>query len=118
MLCLAWVMMGASMGHGKGPAAPPSNSARRHARIIQPHGFGIPAGPAGVESFPAAGVMMRPLRPTSSLRGEATVNATLTLIDLAGSIALLLWGVHMVQSGIQRAFGPNLRRIRASPWCC
>jgi phosphate:Na+ symporter len=39
------------------------------------------------------------------------MNATLTLIDLAGSIALLLWGVHMVQSGIQRAFGPNLRRI-------
>ncbi len=39
------------------------------------------------------------------------MNATLTLIDLAGSIALLLWGVHMVQSGVQRAFGPNLRRI-------
>jgi phosphate:Na+ symporter len=39
------------------------------------------------------------------------MDATLTLIDLAGSIALLLWGVHMVQSGVQRAFGPNLRRI-------
>jgi phosphate:Na+ symporter len=39
------------------------------------------------------------------------MNATLTLIDLAGSIALLLWGVHMVQSGVQRAFGPNLRRL-------
>ncbi len=37
-------------------------------------------------------------------------DATLTLIDLLGSVALLLWGVHMVQSGIQRAFGPNLRR--------
>ena len=36
---------------------------------------------------------------------------TLTLVDLAGSVALLLWGVHMVQSGIQRAFGPNLRRL-------
>src|ERR1051326_1816570 len=36
--------------------------------------------------------------------------ATLTLIDLAGAIALLLWGVHMVQSGIQRTFGPQLRR--------
>ncbi|MGH7065967.1 MAG: Na/Pi cotransporter family protein, partial [Stellaceae bacterium] len=35
----------------------------------------------------------------------------LTLTDLAGTIALLLWGVHMVQSGIQRAFGPNLRRL-------
>ena len=34
-----------------------------------------------------------------------------TLIDLAGSIALLLWGTRMVQTGIQRAFGPNLRSI-------
>lgn len=39
------------------------------------------------------------------------MDTTLTLVDLAGSIALLLWGVHMVQSGIQRAFGPNLRRL-------
>ena len=39
------------------------------------------------------------------------MNATLTLIDLGGSIALLLWGMHMVQSGIQRAFGPHLRRF-------
>ncbi|HEX3864742.1 MAG TPA: Na/Pi cotransporter family protein [Stellaceae bacterium] len=39
------------------------------------------------------------------------MDATLTLIDLAGAVALLLWGVHMVQSGIQRAFGPNLRRV-------
>jgi phosphate:Na+ symporter len=36
---------------------------------------------------------------------------TLTLVDLAGTIALLLWGVHMVQTGIQRTFGPNLRRL-------
>jgi phosphate:Na+ symporter len=39
------------------------------------------------------------------------MDTTLTLIDLAGSIALLLWGVHMLQSGIQRAFGPQLRRF-------
>jgi phosphate:Na+ symporter len=39
------------------------------------------------------------------------MNTTLTLIDLAGSIALLMWGLHMVQSGIQRAFGPHLRRF-------
>jgi phosphate:Na+ symporter len=39
------------------------------------------------------------------------MNATLTLIDLAGTVALLMWGVHMVQTGIQRAFGPNLRRV-------
>jgi len=34
-----------------------------------------------------------------------------TLIDLAGAIALLLWGAHMVQSGVQRAFGPRLRSM-------
>jgi phosphate:Na+ symporter len=39
------------------------------------------------------------------------MDATLTLVDLAGTIALLLWGVHMVQTGIQRAFGPHLRRF-------
>jgi phosphate:Na+ symporter len=39
------------------------------------------------------------------------MNATLTLVDLAGTIALLMWGVHMVQTGIQRTFGPNLRRV-------
>ena len=36
---------------------------------------------------------------------------TWTLLDLAGSVALLLWGVHMVQTGIQRAYGPDLRRL-------
>ena len=33
-----------------------------------------------------------------------------TLLDLAGSVALLLWGLHMVQTGIQRGYGPDLRR--------
>src|SRR6266550_4447242 len=47
----------------------------------------------------------------ASATGGAEMNTTLTLIDLAGSIALLLWGVHMVQSGVQRAFGPHLRRF-------
>jgi Na+/phosphate symporter len=28
------------------------------------------------------------------------MSATLTLLDLAGAVALLLWGVHMLQSGI------------------
>jgi len=37
-----------------------------------------------------------------------------TLIDLAGAIALLLWGTHMVQTGIQRAFGPSLRSVLGS----
>jgi phosphate:Na+ symporter len=37
--------------------------------------------------------------------------ATLTLIDLAGAVALLIWGVHMVQTGVTRAFGLQLRRM-------
>ena len=37
-----------------------------------------------------------------------------TLIDLAGTISLLLWGVHMVQTGIQRGFGPKLGLILAA----
>jgi phosphate:Na+ symporter len=34
---------------------------------------------------------------------------SLVLLDLMGGIALLLWGLHMVRSGILRAFGPDLR---------
>ncbi|MGF6601724.1 phosphate:Na+ symporter [Paraburkholderia sp. GAS448] len=36
---------------------------------------------------------------------------TFTLIDLAGSIALLLLGTQMVQTGMQRAFGADLRSL-------
>ena len=35
---------------------------------------------------------------------------SLVLLDLMGGVALLLWGLHMVHSGILRAFGPDLRR--------
>ena len=38
---------------------------------------------------------------------------TIVLLDLMGGVALLLWGLHMVQSGILRAFGPELRRFLA-----
>jgi phosphate:Na+ symporter len=38
---------------------------------------------------------------------------TLVLLDLLGGVALLLWGLHMVQSGILRAFGSDLRRVLA-----
>jgi phosphate:Na+ symporter len=37
-----------------------------------------------------------------------------TLLDLAGSIALLLWGVRMVQTGVQRTFGARLRAVLAT----
>lgn len=38
---------------------------------------------------------------------------TTALIQLAGFVALLLWGMHMVHSGIVRAFGSSLRQILA-----
>ena len=37
--------------------------------------------------------------------------ATIALIELVGYVILLLWGMHMVQSGVVRAFGSNLRRV-------
>jgi phosphate:Na+ symporter len=33
------------------------------------------------------------------------------LLDLTGGVALLLWGLHMVRSGVVRAFGSDLRRF-------
>jgi phosphate:Na+ symporter len=38
---------------------------------------------------------------------------SLVLLDLMGGVALLLWGLHMVLSGVLRAFGPDLRRVLA-----
>ena len=34
---------------------------------------------------------------------------SLVLLDLMGGVALLLWGLHMVHSGVLRAFGSDLR---------
>ncbi|MEE1657672.1 Na/Pi cotransporter family protein [Microvirga sp. CF3062] len=39
------------------------------------------------------------------------MSATSVLIHLFGEIALLLWGITMVNSGVQRAFGSDLRWI-------
>ncbi len=39
------------------------------------------------------------------------MTATIALIELVGYVALLLWGMHMVQSGVVRAFGSNLRAV-------
>jgi phosphate:Na+ symporter len=38
---------------------------------------------------------------------------SIILLDLMGGVALLLWGLHMVHSGVLRAFGPDLRRLLA-----
>ncbi|NQW01340.1 MAG: Na/Pi cotransporter family protein, partial [Rhodospirillales bacterium] len=37
------------------------------------------------------------------------ISATQTLIALVGAVALLLWGMRMVRTGVTRAFGSNLR---------
>ena len=37
--------------------------------------------------------------------------ASMIILDLMGAVALLLWGLHMVHSGIVRAFGSDLRRL-------
>ncbi len=39
------------------------------------------------------------------------MNGTALLIHLVGGIALLLWGVRMVRTGMTRAFGAGLRRM-------
>jgi hypothetical protein len=36
---------------------------------------------------------------------------TIVLLDVMGGVALLLWGLHMVHSGILRAFGLDLRQL-------
>ena len=36
---------------------------------------------------------------------------SIVLLDLMGGVALLLWGLHMIRSGIMRAFGSELRRL-------
>lgn len=42
------------------------------------------------------------------------------LLQLAGEAALLLWGLHMVQTGIQRAYGGRLQALLGAalgrPW--
>lgn len=51
---------------------------------------------------------------------EAAMNEARLLLELAGEAALLLWGLHMVQSGVQRAFGGRLQaglgRALGRPW--
>lgn len=38
------------------------------------------------------------------------MSGTLILINLSGYVGLLLWGTHMVSTGVQRGFGTSLRR--------
>src|SRR5690349_18482367 len=42
------------------------------------------------------------------------MDSTSVLLQLVGSVALLLWGVRMVRTGMSRAFGALLRRALAN----
>ena len=42
------------------------------------------------------------------------MDATRTLIQMIGSVALLLWGVRMVRTGVTQALGAQLRRLVAA----
>ena len=37
------------------------------------------------------------------------MSGTVTLLQLGGYVGLLLWGTHMVSTGIERGFGTQLR---------
>src|SRR5580700_7220868 len=50
----------------------------------------------------------------SGAGNQLVLMGTNVFLDLAGGIALLLWGMHMVQTGVMRAFGADLRRFLAS----
>src|SRR5271163_2800527 len=39
------------------------------------------------------------------------MTGSLALMELAGHVGLLLWGTHMVSSGVQRGFGQTLRHF-------
>ena len=38
------------------------------------------------------------------------MSGTAFLINLAGAVALLLWGMRMVSTGVSRSFGSGLRK--------
>ena len=41
------------------------------------------------------------------------MTSTHVLISLVGEVALLLWGIHMISSSVQRALGSDLQRVLA-----
>src|ERR1700692_1785372 len=39
------------------------------------------------------------------------MSSAIIILKLIGNVVLLLWGMRMVQSGVERAFGSDLRRV-------
>src|SRR5579859_4541035 len=67
--------------------------------------------PISAAGFPTKWFDPRRVGASLTLRPESEIMGSLVLLDLMGGVALLLWGLHMVHSGILRAFGPDLRRF-------
>src|SRR6185437_11515297 len=57
------------------------------------------------------GLILRRVVLALTLRAGVGDMGSMVLLDLMGGVALLLWGLHMVHSGILRSFGPDLRRL-------
>jgi hypothetical protein len=64
------------------------------------------------KSFGLSG--LRTLGRAGARQGVQQAVGSVIILDLAGGVALLLWGLHMVHSGIVRAFGSDLRRVLSS----
>jgi phosphate:Na+ symporter len=58
-----------------------------------------------------ASIRLDEVRPLAATGTEAMTMGSIVLLDLLGGVALLLWGLHMVRSGILRAFGSDLRYL-------
>ncbi len=57
---------------------------------------------------PAAGMLR--FRDGHSHVGRTAISPTLVLVDVLGAVALLLWGLRLVRTGVFRAAGADLRR--------
>ncbi len=51
-----------------------------------------------------------PVNTVAKNKEAQAISATQLLINLLGAVALLLWGMRMVRTGIERAFGSGLRQ--------
>ena len=47
------------------------------------------------------------------MQGLQGIHGAELLLTLLGAVALMLWGVRMVRTGMTRAFGPALRSVIA-----
>ena len=63
---------------------------------------------------PSAKFCHSPRQDSGIFHGRCGIGATETVLNIAGGVALLLWGTRMVRTGMTRAFGADLRRALAA----